>query len=207
MVKFNESMINIIKKQTGKFGNWIKKDGVEVQCNLKVFSEKVYLNYIFSPLKLETRQKFDSAHKKFLKCTFSKELEELYLICNGFSLFSDSLVFFGVGLETIDGYLCKDFCQYNNWLINSEFSSKYINLYAFGYYSFSYFCMDKEKPNEIYVINRNTLEIEHTFKSIKETYLYYMDKLADKYDNKGLKIDFDKTQKRILIRNRTTEKL
>lgn len=190
-----------------KFGQWIEEEDIVVQCKLKMFGNKCYLNIIQNPLDYKTRKKFDDANKKILNCEYSNELQEIFNHCNGFDLFTESLVLFGIGLPNSSGHYSIDIVDSNNFINIYGFNKKFPDLYAFGSYLNYYFCQKKHNPNEVMVIDKNKLEIIYTFPTIKETYKYYILKLIDEYNEDGLNKSIVNNKNIVLIDNRSTKML
>ncbi len=200
-------MIHSINRRLLKFGKWYELEDVYFQRALTIFSKDCYLNIINKRLEEKVREKFDNIHQKYLNCIFSKELKDIYKECNGFNLFSQSLVLFGVAIDSKTGFVSIDLVRNNNNLKNYGFNTSYSDYYAIGYYAKNYFCLKKDSSSGVVVINRDDLKVVHRFTTIKETYEYYICKLAEKYSEDGLKILVNPSDERIQIENRCTEEL
>ena len=84
-------------------------------------------------------------------------------------------------------------------------AAEYSNFVVFGYYSYCLFCFDKNDSEFLYVFDTRQEKVVYKFKKLSDLLSYYVDYLYDKYDNKGMKIHYDKSLKDLPVANVSTE--
>ena len=124
-------MIHSINRRLLKFGKWYELEDVYFQRALTIFSKDCYLNIINKRLEERKLEKSSITFiRSHLNCIFSKELKDIYKECNGFNLFSQSLVLFGVAIDSKTGFVSIDLVRNNNNLKNYGFNTSYSDYYA-----------------------------------------------------------------------------
>ena len=198
-------MFDFRKKVESKWGKFIDEDQYYIkQCNLAVYSPRTFLNVLFKPVPEDNYKRI----KNLGGYDIPKELKKFYKSYNGIMLFSQTLRIYGVSVENLSSsYSTLDFVV-ENTMVRKNNPSWDDNMVSFGYYGSRYrFCYHRKKMKEIYVIDRNTLKVVHTFKSISDTLEYYVTKLMDMYDENGMKIGKDKNEKDTPLMNISMEEI
>ena len=191
----------LLENKWGSFSNDVY---YEKQLNLAVYSPRTFLNVLFKPVSIEAYIQVEEV----LGCKLHPELRQLFKDYNGMMLFSQSMRIYGISLAEANAYPYKTMDMVReNIVLNATCPRWNKNMIAFGFYGPFQFCYHKNNPDKIYVIDRNTLETFHVFRSIKELLNYYVERLLKEYDQNGMKIHKDPNKKESWLRNISTEAL
>ena len=138
-------------------------------------------------------------------CEFHPELKCLYKRFNGIMLFSESLRIYGIKSNSDTLYDSYDIIEQNENDSIQNYGDEYSNFIVFGYYSYCLFCFDKTNFEFLYVFDSRKEKIVYKFKKMSDLLSHYVDYLYDEYDDKGMKIHYDKSLKGLPIANVSTE--
>lgn len=163
--------------------------------------EKTYLNVLFYAVDIG---KLQDVQEEF-SCKIHPELKLFYKSFNGIMLFSESLRIYGIESNYDALYDPYDIIEQNKNDNIKNYGEEYENFVVFGYYSYCLFCFDKTNFKYLYVFDTHRKKIVYKFEKLSNLISHYVDYLYNEYDNRGMKIHFDKSLKGLPVANVSTE--
>lgn len=194
-------MIKITEQLVAKWGDFEKDKYLLKQCDISGGKKKAYLNILFNAIDLKKLQ----AVKDAFDCEMPPSLLEFYREYNGIMMFSESLRIYGLEANYEALYDSYDIVTQNEDDDIQGYGEQYANFVVFGYYSSCLFCFDKTNFDFLYVFDTKQEKIVYKFKSLEELLTYYVDYLVNEYDEKGIKIHYNKSLEGLPIANVSTE--
>ena len=196
-----DSMKKIIEKLETKWNAFENDKFYLKQCDTSNGKEQTYLNVLFYAVDIGKLQGVQEA----FCCKIHPELKRFYESFNGIMLFSESLRIYGIESNDDALYDPYDIVEQNKNDSIQNYGDKYANFVVFGYYSYCLFCFDKTDFSYLYVFDTRQEEIVYKFKKLSDLLSHYVDYLYNEYDNRGMKIHFDKSLKGLPVANVSTE--
>lgn len=180
-----QDSISLIKKELSYYGEWVETEDFYGQMLLPKLGEKTYLNHIFHTTKDDSRFKEKKElYEKFFDTKFNPELISLLKQCDGFGIFSSSLVIGGFGVYNANyGFLLflKNFAK-------RKINEKFPDFYAIGYYCTNFVCLSTKKKG-VFLVDQYDRQIVLEFKSIYDLVKYAIKELKPNYTADGYVID------------------
>lgn len=173
-------MKNAIKILENKWGTFEKDITFSKQCEL----DNDYLNICFNSLPLQNYKYIED----LLEWKIPDDLKNFYRNYNGLSFFSASVRIYGAYGQPKAAYNTLEIVNQNTICKIKKTNKEFLNYIVFGSYGYYYFCYKRNINNAVYVIGAREKKIVHIFNNIDELLEYYVTRLINKYDERGIKI-------------------